>query len=172
MISLTPRRNARSSFSPLRWGISMLALGSFLLITPFRVVRVVGNSMWPTLQNGQALLVDLGYYRLTGLRRGDVVVLRHGDENWVKRLVGLPGDRLALLYGTAGDIEGVIPLAPGKPPATRGSVITIPPEHLYVLGDNMEVSKDSRIVGPLPFSELLGVVRTTAFARSFPLPSR
>ena len=172
MTSAVSQRHARSAISPLRWGMSMLALGCFLLITPFRVVRVVGNSMWPTLQNGQAVLVDLGYYRLTGLRRGDLVVVHHDAENWVKRLVGLPGDRLALFYGMSGDIEGVVNLPPGQPSPSRARLITIPPAHLYVLGDNMAVSKDSRLVGPLPLAELLGVVRTTTFGRSFPLPSR
>lgn len=166
------RGHARPATSPLQWGFRSLLVGAFLLITPFRVVRVVGNSMLPTLHDGQRVLVDLWYYRLTGLHHYDLVVLRRGEENWVKRLVGLPGDRLALFVGPDGDVVGVLNLQPGQAPPPSGRVITIPPDHLYVLGDNMAISKDSRVAGPLPFSELMGVVRTAAFSRTFPLPAR
>jgi signal peptidase I len=154
------------------WGFRAFALGAFLLITPFRVVGVVGNSMWPTLHDGQRLMVDLWYYRLTGLHHYDLVVLRHDGETWVKRLVGLPGDRIALFDGPDGDIAAVQNLGPTEAPPPHSRPLTVPAEHLYVVGDNMPVSKDSRIVGPLPLSDLLGVVRTSTFGRTFPLPGR
>ena len=128
--------------------------------------------MLPTLHDSQRVLVDLGYYRLTGLHHFDLVVMHHGEENWVKRLVGLPGDRLALFTDLDGEIVGVQNLAPEERPPRRARVITIPSEHLYVLGDNLSVSKDSRVAGPLPLSELMGVVRTATFGRAFPLPVR
>src|SRR5262249_22073131 len=126
----------RPGVSPLRWGVRSLALGTFLLITPFRVGQVVGNSMWPTLRDGRRVLVDVWYYRLTGLHQGDLVVLRHGEENWVKRLVGLPGEQIALFYNVDGDIVGVQSLLPGHAPPPRTQVMTIPADRLYILGDN------------------------------------
>jgi signal peptidase I len=168
--SAARRRAARSTVSPLRWGFWSFTLGAFLLITPFRVVGVVGNSMWPTLHDGQRVLVDLWYYRLTGLHHYDLVVIHHGDENWVKRLVALPGDRIALFSSPDGEVLGIQNLRPGQAPPPHSRLLTIPAEHLYILGDNMAISKDSRITGPLPLSELLGVVRTTTFGRTFPLP--
>ena len=98
------------------------------------------------------------------------MVVRHEGENWVKRLVGLPGDRLALVYGPEGTINGVFNLNSGLGPPPGARIITVPPEHLYVLGDNLAVSQDSRITGPLPLTELIGVVRTPTMGRVFPLP--
>jgi signal peptidase I len=139
---------------------------------PFRAVRVVGNSMIPTLHAGQSVLVDRWYYRLTGLFRYDLVVVRHGGENWIKRLAGLPGDRLALVYGPQGTIDGVLNLSSGRIPPPGARIIVVPPGRLFVLGDNMAISMDSRITGSLPLTELIGVVRTSTMGRVFPLPLR
>ena len=164
------RISARPAISHWRWSFWSFVLGACLLVMPFRAVRVVGSSMDPTLHDGQRVLVDRWYYRLTGLFRYDLVVVRHEGENWVKRLVGLPGDRLALVYGPEGTINGVLNLNSGLGPPPGARIITVPPEHLYVLGDNLAVSQDSRITGPLPLTELIGVVRTPTMGRVFPLP--
>jgi signal peptidase I len=156
--------------SPWRWGFWGMALGAALIVAPFRVVRVVGRSMVPTLQNGQALLVDRLYYRVTGLFRMDLVVLRHGGEVWVKRIVGLPGDRLALVYRPDQTIGAVLNLASGRRPPAGARIVTIPANRIFVLGDNMGIAADSRVTGPLPLSDLLGVVRTRGMGRYFPPP--
>jgi signal peptidase I len=156
--------------SPWRWGFWGMALGAALILAPFRVVRVVGRSMVPTLQNGQSLLVDRLYYRVTGLYRMDLVVLRRGREIWVKRLIGLPGDRLALVYRPDRTIGVVVNLASGRQPPPGSRVLTLPPNHIFVLGDNMGIANDSRVTGPLPLSDLIGVVRTRGMGRYFPPP--
>jgi signal peptidase I len=154
-----------------RWGFWCFVLGAALIVAPFRVVRVVGRSMVPTLQNGQSLLVDRFYYRFTGLFRMDLVVLRRGSEIWVKRLFGLPGDRLALIYQPDGTINPVINLTTGSRRHPGARVITVPAAHIFVLGDNMGIANDSRTVGPLPLADLIGVVRTRSLGRYFPPPT-
>jgi signal peptidase I len=161
----------RPAVSHWRWGFWSFVLGAVIMGLPFRGVSVIGNSMFPTLQDGQRVLVDRAYYRLTGLFRNDIVVLQHDGETWVKRLIGLPGDRLALLYGTEGEIESVVNLQNGSAPPPGSRIITVPPNYLYVLGDNPPVSHDSRSVGPLPLTDLIGVVRTRTLGRVFPLPA-
>src|SRR6266702_1897639 len=99
-----------SSTSHWRWGLWILLLSSVLVLSPFRVVRVVGQSMLPTLQPNQALLVDQRYFRLTGIFHDDLVVIHHDGETWIKRLVGLPGDRIALIYEPDGTADGVVNL--------------------------------------------------------------
>lgn len=153
-----------------RWGFWALLLGAVLIMAPFRVVRVVGYSMVPTLQPGQALLVDRFYFRLTGMFRNDLVVMQHDGEMWIKRLVGLPGDRIALVYGPQGTIDGVMNLRAGLQPPPNARVWSVPPGQLFVLGDNMAISKDSRTAGPIPMSELIGIVRTTSLGRFWPPP--
>lgn len=164
--------SSRAVTSHWRWALWSLVLGVCLLVLPFRVVGVVGHSMEPTLHDGQRVLVDRAYYRLTGLFRYDLVVLRRGDENWIKRLIGLPGDRLALVADPDGTIKRVLNLTlnPAAPLPSGIRIILVPSGYLYIVGDNMAVSKDSRMVGPLPAAELLGVVRTPTMARVFPLP--
>ncbi len=159
-----------STGSHWRWGLWLLLLGAALLLSPFRVVRVVGRSMLPTLQPGQALLVDQRYFRLTGMFPNDLVVVRHDAEIWIKRLVGLPGDRIALLYGRDGTIDGVLNLRSGRTPPPGARTLTVPPDHLFVLGDNLPVSHDSRAAGPLPLADLIGIVRTPTLGRYFPPP--
>jgi signal peptidase I len=161
---------SRPGVSHWRWIFWSFVLGVCLLVMPFRAVRVVGRSMLPTLHDGQSVLVDREYYRLTGLFRGDLVVVHHEGENWVKRLAGLPGDRLALVYGPNGTIDGVLNLSTGLTPPPGARIITVRPDHLFILGDNLAISKDSRITGPLPLAELIGVVRAPTMGRVFPLP--
>jgi signal peptidase I len=165
------RSSPRPAVSHWRWGLWSLVLGAALLVAPFRAVRVVGSSMFPTLHDGQQVLVDRAYYRLTGLFRYDLVVVRHNGENWVKRLVGLPGDRLALAYGPEGGIDGVVNLQSGLTSPPSAVVVTVPPGQLYIVGDNLPVSKDSRTVGPIPLAELIGVVRSPTMGRVFPWPA-
>jgi signal peptidase I len=158
------------SWAIWRWGLWLLLLGAVLILSPFRVVRVVGQSMLPTLQPGQALLVDQRYFRLTGMFRNDLVVIHHNGETWIKRLVGLSGDQIALAYGPDGSIDRVLNLHSGLTPPPDAQIITVPPQHLWVLGDNMPVSQDSRIAGPIPLSDLVGIVRTITMGRYFAPP--
>jgi signal peptidase I len=153
-----------------RWGFWILLLGAVLIMAPFRVVRVVGYSMVPTLRPGQSLLVDKLYFRLTGMYRNDLVVMHHNGEMWIKRLVGLPGDRIALVYGPDGTIDGVLNLSSRLAPPPGARIVTVPPGHLFILGDNMSISQDSRVTGPLPVSELVGIVRTTRLGRFWAPP--
>jgi signal peptidase I len=120
-------------------------------------------------------------------KRGDIVVFRWpGDESqvWVKRVIGLPGDRIALRDGMGGvesDTGQMMPAArlietlPGGVShqifklAEHGSLdnideVTVPPAHLFVMGDNRDNSADSRVplreggVGLLPTENLVGRV--------------
>src|SRR5437763_7947747 len=68
--------------------VAVLALS----LSVFRVAKVQGDSMLPTFKSGQMVLVQT---RLTGrLHRGDVVLVRHGDDILIKRVARLPGETL------------------------------------------------------------------------------
>ena len=182
---------------------------------------VPSGSMEPTLQIGDELLATkypYGYssaslpvfvtlpetQRVLGAlpQRGDVVVFRwpgNRSQIWVKRVVGLPGDRIAMHEGRLwinGVPVGIRPDGTGQNESEDGSrqpiarfietlpgdrehtifkrdtfgmfdnmqEITIPPSHLFVMGDNRDNSADSRVpldeggVGLLPVSDLVGRV--------------
>jgi signal peptidase I len=135
------------------------------VITPF---SIPSPSMEPTLMVGDAILVDKVSWRLAGIERGDVVVFRGeggfagvdpDHDFYVKRVLALPGDEVRA--GTDGVlVVNGSRLAEGY---TAGASVpfgpvTVPPDHLFVVGDNRAVSYDSRHRGPIPYSSVVGTV--------------
>lgn len=74
-------------------------LGLLLLSRHYRLSIVVGDSMAPTYHTGDLLLVDRRAYQWDEPRRGDIVVARHDNDYIVKRIVGLPGEEIAVHRG-------------------------------------------------------------------------
>lgn len=155
--SAAPRRTASAG------DFAALVAAALLLQSTLLQVSVVrGASMEPTLRDGDRLVVDRLDRSLGGIARGDVVVLRNpGDTgvDFVKRVVGLPGDRVALRAGRllvdgreVGDFEHV------RDDCDMAELL-VPDDHVFVLGDNRPVSADSREFGIVPAALLLGTVR-------------
>ncbi len=128
----------------------------------FDVSQVQGDSMVPTLLDGDRLLLTKGY---SAPRHGDIVVFvidEHGTPTEiVKRVVALAGDTVEVF----GDRVAVN----GKPEATPHAgvvqfdtphivVQTVPAGSVFVMGDNRPVSLDSRYIGPLPLTAAHGRV--------------
>jgi signal peptidase I len=135
-------------------------------ISPLTTTVVLGHSMEPALRPGAFYVLDRGYYRSHAVRRGDIVVLKLNGETYIKRVSALSGDRLWLLRyedGTADELlepeEAArlrqIQLA-GRLPGRRVLLMIIPPDECFVLGDNSNVSIDSREFGPVPIDSILG----------------
>lgn len=121
---------------------------------------VRGDSMRPTLDPGQRIAV--GPPRRTP-RRGEVVLLRHAGLEMVKRVAGLPGERVRLVDGCL-EVDGrhvPEPYAVGRP-ARAGAVeldVRLGREELLVLGDSRRHSTDSRSFGPVRRDDVIGIVR-------------
>lgn len=144
-----------------------------LLIKHFFVapVRVVGPSMEQTLLNGDIMILDKISYRFSEIKRFDIVVIDSEDNLIIKRIIGLPGDEIHYdenkLY-----INGEY----YKEDYLDGDTITIdfslnkiintdniPKGYYFVLGDNREESKDSRIIGLIRKEQILGKAKLTLF---------
>ena len=134
-----------------------------LLINVFigQATRVEGQSMEPNLHTDQRLVVEKLSYRFHGPHRFDVVVLRvpgQGEDLLIKRVVGLPGETLEIkdgqVYINGQPLEEPFVLENTRP--GRYSSITIPPLHVFVLGDNRNHSNDSRSFGPVPIDNIVG----------------
>ena len=100
-----PRRPATRC---LRWATLLAVVFALALASRrYRVFVVDGDSMAPGLHTGDLLLVARGAYRDSLPRRGDRVVARLGDEHIVKRVVGLPGEAVAIRRGHL-HVDGVL----------------------------------------------------------------
>lgn len=122
-------------------------------------VRVDGFSMRPTLQDGEYILVSKLAYKLGQPQRGDIVVFIfpvNPEEDLIKRVIGLPGDTIAVQGGVL-SINGAPVDEPyiNAPPAYEGTW-QVSPDELFVLGDNRNDSRDSHQWGLLPIKNVIG----------------
>jgi signal peptidase I len=134
--------------------------------------RVEGPSMQPTLTSGEYLWVNRaayfewhGQYFLGGPQRGDIAVLRSPetieDIDLIKRVIGLPGDRLRIQHG-----EVFIDGRPLGEPYIRFQAsytypiddydVVVPAGQYFVLGDNRVNSRDSHLGWFVPAENLVG----------------
>ncbi|MBE0416488.1 MAG: signal peptidase I [Coriobacteriia bacterium] len=163
-------RLARRLLVPLTVLLAVLVLVFWVLFSP---IKISGDSMLPGLHHGDRVLVTRGYGTLS---RGDVVYmdasalrLGHGGQV-VKRVAALPGDTILVRRGRA-VVNGVpenddIPVRLSEDDVSVAE-ITVPADHVYVLGDNRPNSFDSRFYGPVPLSAVHGrlVFRYTPVTR-------
>ncbi len=124
-----------------------------------QATRVYGQSMEPTLHTNDRVIVDKLSYRFHPPRRGDVVVvlLSKNSPHLIKRIVGLPGETIAIHDGKV-YINGQPLDEPYLKGPTKGFMapVHIPPGHYFVLGDNRQASNDSRSFGPVSRDQILG----------------
>jgi signal peptidase I len=132
------------------------------------------TSMLPTLQVGDRILVQKAFFNWRGLHSGDIVVFARPprdhcgpDGDLVKRIIALPGQTIYSAGNTV-YVNGrplaepylprVDPLGPPIPDASRLHPYRVPAGDFYVLGDNRQISCDSRFWGPIKGSSIVGRV--------------
>jgi signal peptidase I len=132
----------------------------FLIISAVSArVRVDGQSMLPTLQNGEFVLVNRLAYRVGSPARGDIIVFRsvaQPDLDLIKRVIGVPGDKIVIGNGQV-TVNGARLDEPYINAAPRyDGKWSVPAGELFVLGDNRNNSSDSHAWGPVPEQNVLG----------------
>jgi signal peptidase I len=132
-----------------------------LLLTHFVAQRTVvyGQSMEPNLHPNQQLMVEKVSCRVAGPARGEVVVVDvpFSEIPLIKRVIGLPGETVEIRDSKV-YIDGEVldePYLPGIFQYDFGPII-VPPDHVFVMGDNRTASNDSRVFGPVPVKKVLG----------------
>ena len=145
----------------LRWLLPTLALVLAVRHWVWMPALITGQSMEPTLRDGQLAGVNKLAYRSHPPRRGDIVSIRTGQGLIVKRIIGLPGEEIALRAGVF-SVNGR-PLA--EPYVRFASSDTIAPGRLgpnrflvagdYRAGSTISVVSGHRIVGRLVFWQQL-----------------
>jgi signal peptidase I len=138
----------------------LLAVVLFVVINAVSArVRVDGFSMRPTLDNGEYVLVYKLAYQFNDPQRGDIVVFRFPldpTQDLIKRVIGLPGDVVQVENGVVSVNDNVInePYIAATPDYSGTWVV--PPDQLFVLGDNRNDSSDSHAWGMLPMNNMIG----------------
>ena len=160
-------------------GATIAAIGCFALSLRFagRLIpyRIPASGMHPTIQVGDCVLMEGITYWFRAPQRGEVVVFRtkgiaalHSDDVYVKRIAGLPGDKLRIAEGRLYVNGQPAPPIPGAGPyvnatssrflRTARDEFLVPPESYFVLGDNSVNSADSRYWGTVPKPNVRGKI--------------
>ncbi|WP_066070223.1 signal peptidase I [Neobacillus soli] len=150
-----------------------IALGLSMVIRTFLFSPYIvdGASMEPTLHNQEKIFVNK-VHPTDNFNRGDIVIIKGPNENYVKRIIGMPGDKIKMKDDQL-FINGVLfketYLSQNlKLAKQQGSKLTedfgpivVPVNHYFVMGDNRLYSKDSR--NGLGFIKEARVVGTSEF---------
>lgn len=149
-----------------------LALLIIVVVIPIRVFVVSpfvvdGESMHPTFENLDYLIIDELLYRFKAPARGDVIVFRYPKDPsifYIKRIIGLPGEIVSISHGavtiTTEDGERSTLDEPYivNEDATYTRSVSLGEGEYFVMGDNRPNSSDSRVWGPLPRKNIIGRV--------------
>ena len=147
--------------------IVVVLIRSFI-ITP---VEVDGASMENTLHDGELLLLSKISYKVSDIKRFDIVVINKGNDKVVKRIIGLPGDKVEYidnkLYINDEEVKdtyaknatedfGIKDICMVKESVEDCTYDTVPEGTYLVLGDNRLVSADSRANGFIKEEDIVG----------------
>jgi signal peptidase I len=167
----TEQTTGVSSSQVLRWilrGVREVAetvipaviIALFINLFLAQATQVLGQSMEPTLHSSQRVVVEKVTYRFFhGPRRGDIVVINlpHQQDMLIKRVIGLPGETIEVrdgkVYINDEYLEEDWSVNFG---GSSYGPYTVPPLHVFVLGDNRGASNDSRSFGPVPIDDVIG----------------
>lgn len=149
------------SFATLIVTIIAVVLVKQYIVTP---VEVNGSSMYPTLEDGDIMMLNRVGFKLSSLDRFDIVVIDNGDSLLIKRVIGLPNEKIKVennvLYINGERVEE---------PFLDDDVLTRNFEYItsndcyFVMGDNREVSLDSRMLGCFNIKDIKGTASFTIY---------
>lgn len=142
--------------------IILVVLIRSFIVTP---IKVDGTSMTPTLNDGEIMLlnkIDHNY------KRFDIIVVKYNDTRLIKRIIGLPGEHIKFidnkLYVDNKVIEDVdLDVKTADFDLNELNYSVVPDDCYFVLGDNRNNSTDSRIIGPVEKSNIIGKTNLVLF---------
>jgi signal peptidase I len=165
------RRNNKMSNSIIKeireWILSIIiaaVIAFSIKAFVFDIIEVSGTSMVPTLHHNDTLAIEKISLYTHSLQRGEIVIFDPGSKGvgiYIKRIIGLPGDTVEIKDGYVsvnGQRLEENYLRPGTvtEAGNEGGTIKVPDGEIYVLGDNREISEDSRYIGTVPIKSLKG----------------
>ena len=178
----TSKANRIVTLSAIGVVLALLAVKTFFI----GYYRIPQNGMYPTLPAGSLLFtLKRPYSDVSNVKRGDIIVFVReqdgGRYNYIWRVIGLPGEKVEasgelltindqpVRRERVGELDGkkifreqidhasyqisFDPSARDRPP---DAFVTVPSEHLFVMGDNRFSAYDSRYFGPISFGSIIG----------------
>lgn len=155
-------REGSSLFTAIKeWLVAILLaflIALFIRLFLFAPYEVHGTSMSPTLNGEELLVVNKWIYNIKEPEYGDIIVFHTSEtKDFIKRIIGLPGDRIkienGILYRNGKPLHETY--IKGRMEGTFEEVL-VPSGHLFVLGDNRNNSKDSRVIGTIRMQDVVG----------------
>lgn len=146
----------KSLFKELWVYITIVVIVVGLKLFVVAPIRVNGSSMEKTLYDKDIMILDQISYRFSDIERFDIVVVEHNGEHLIKRVIGLPGEKVAYkdnkLY-----INGKQVVEDFSHQLTNDfDEVMVPKGKYFVLGDNRSNSTDSRVLGFFSRSDVKG----------------
>ncbi len=142
--------------------IIRFALITLVIVVPIRAYVaqpfvVNGDSMIPSFHNGEYLIIDELSYHFRAPERGEVVVFRFPNDPskfFIKRVIGLPGESVVIKDDRISIVDGLKVITLNESyidhsDPYRPIKVDLAEEEYFVMGDNRDVSSDSRVWGPL-----------------------
>lgn len=167
------------SYMPYIIIIVFICIIRFFVATP---VSVNGSSMYPTLKNDDYMILYKLTKKMRGINRFDIVVINTDSGRIIKRVIGLPGEKIKyeIEKNDDGDEVGVLYINGKKVKEDfiddiakrntcnddwiicKGEYI-IPEDEYFVMGDNRVNSIDSRVIGTVKDKDIQGIARLRIF---------
>jgi hypothetical protein len=108
----------------------------FFILFDFKLVVINGNSMQPTLPNGSYAIVDKYLFKLFEIRKDDILLFKKENEEVVKKIAGFPNEKILI----------------------ENKEYELGPDEVFLLGENLPESIDSREYGALPTKSIQGKI--------------
>lgn len=146
----------------------IIGIAIIIKLFVFSPIKINGSSMEPTLKDGDIMILNEIGYHLNGVNRFDIAVANVDGEKLIKRVIGLPGETVEYrdnnLY-----INGEMIVENFRHDDTKDfslselNVDKIPDNYYFLVGDNRGNSKDSRIIGLIHRSKIIGKTKFILF---------
>ena len=146
----------------------VIAIAILIKLFIFSPIKVNGTSMMPTLQDGDIMILNEIGYRINGLDRFDIAVAKVDGEKLIKRVIGLPGEKVEyrnnnLYINDEMVVENFTHGNTNDFSLSQLNVDKIPENYYFLVGDNRGNSKDSRTIGLIHKSKIIGKTHLIIF---------
>lgn len=163
---LNKEKNSKTTIKDVIIYFGIIIIAVLIRTYVVALVKVNGTSMNPTLENKDFMILNKINYRFNDIKRFDIVVIKEEKEYLIKRVIGLPGDKIEYkdnkLYVNGKYVEEKF-----EHKRTNDFTLdelkskTVPKNTYFVLGDNRTNSMDSRIIGFIPENRIVGKTSLT-----------